>query len=199
MPIRISIDDVYELTKICDGDEERLLEIANQPNFLCAPLNARKGKNGKLIPVRQSVEEFIEGSVFDHNQFSAGCVLAIREKNAEKHFMGAVGITGIMQGEAELGYFLAPELHGKRIIVPAIHCALRYATQHWGVTSLRAEVDPENDVSLHILKKLGFEQTSEPVVSNKYCNLAGQPAMRQDMKVNEKTLTDKLRELQTTL
>lgn len=190
MTTRIAINNLYELTEIWPSDEQRLLEIAQQPNFLCAPLNGRLDAAGRKVPLSQCAKDFIVGSVFagNDNALSDGRVLAVREKMHARRLMGAIGITGIRQSEAELGYFLAPEIHGQKIIMPAIYSALKHASDCWNVQCLRAEVDPQNIISLHILRKLGFKEDGPSALSKKYCTLSGAPAMRQHMLVNAETL-----------
>lgn len=64
-------------------------------------------------------------------------------------------------GTAEIGYTLLPEGRGNGYAREAVRAAFDWATRIHGVRRFRASVAPDNERSLHLIGKLGFERTGE--------------------------------------
>ena len=61
----------------------------------------------------------------------------------------------------EVGYTLLPEARGHGYAIEAVRAAFDWATQVHGVHRFRASVAPDNERSLNLIGKLGFQQTGE--------------------------------------
>ena len=70
----------------------------------------------------------------------------------------AIGKTGIFDGQ-EIGYILHPDTWGQGLATEAISAVCQHAFDTVGLTKITADVDPRNDVSVHLLCKLGFLET----------------------------------------
>jgi ribosomal-protein-alanine N-acetyltransferase len=68
-----------------------------------------------------------------------------------------VGNAGLWQGD-EIGFVFARSVWGTGVAREAIEEVLAHAFAR-GVTKIRADVDPRNERSLRLLKKLGFVET----------------------------------------
>lgn len=63
-------------------------------------------------------------------------------------------------GEAEIGYGLAASARGRGVGTEAVRQLVEWVRSQ-GARSVRAEVLPENEVSLRLLGRLGFEDVGE--------------------------------------
>lgn len=74
---------------------------------------------------------------------------AIRHKDT---FIGAITLSP-RAGESalELGYYLNPSHHGKRIMREAGRKLLRYAANEWGIRSVYSSADLGNPASAHVI------------------------------------------------
>ncbi|WKZ35450.1 MAG: GNAT family protein [Anaerolineales bacterium] len=59
---------------------------------------------------------------------------------------------------AEIGYDLGPEFWGKGIMTEALRAALQNGLEGMGLNRIEAMVHPQNQGSLHLLHKLGFQK-----------------------------------------
>jgi RimJ/RimL family protein N-acetyltransferase len=90
------------------------------------------------------------------------------EEKASGRFVGEVGfadfkreLTPSIEGTPELGWVLAPAVHGKGYATEALRAALA-----WGDLSLKSRrsvclIDPGNAVSLRVAEKIGFSRVQE--------------------------------------
>ncbi len=59
---------------------------------------------------------------------------------------------------AEIGFILRFDQWGQGYMSEAINTLLRYAFDELGLHRIEADVDPRNDASIRLLKKLGFQR-----------------------------------------
>ncbi len=59
---------------------------------------------------------------------------------------------------AEIGYLLDPLFQGRGIATEAMHAVLQYGFDQLKFHSVEANVDPQNDASQKLLKRVGFVQ-----------------------------------------
>ncbi|WP_342433513.1 GNAT family N-acetyltransferase [Neobacillus sp. FSL H8-0543] len=93
----------------------------------------------------------------------SGCRWGIFEKNTEK-FMGTVGFHYLRKnGEfiAEAGFDLSKEYQGKGYMSEAMKEVITFGFSQMKLDMIDATVEPANERSIHLLKKLGFTQAPE--------------------------------------
>ena len=65
------------------------------------------------------------------------------------------------RGMVEVGYVLLPRFRGRGYAIEAVRALLAWAERDPQVTVFRASVSPNNERSLHLVGKLGFERVGE--------------------------------------
>jgi RimJ/RimL family protein N-acetyltransferase len=65
------------------------------------------------------------------------------------------------RGMVEIGYTLLPEARGHGYAIEAVRAAFEWATRSHGIHLFRASVAPDNERSLNLIAKLGFQQVGE--------------------------------------
>ncbi|WPQ61317.1 GNAT family protein [Chitinophaga sancti] len=60
--------------------------------------------------------------------------------------------------KAEMGYDLLPAFWGKGIMTASLNRLLQYAFEELALNRIEAVVDPDNKLSILLLKRLGFQQ-----------------------------------------
>lgn len=90
-----------------------------------------------------------------------GLVLAI----AESEIIGSAGFHDFPDenGMIEIGFGIVPEKQRKGYGLELLHGMWREITKREDVKNLRYTVSPENDASMHIIKKLGFDLVGEQI------------------------------------
>lgn len=72
--------------------------------------------------------------------------------------VGGIGFKGRPDGDVvEVGYGLAPSARGHGYATEALRTVMQIAAEH-GVTTIRADTDPDNVASQRTLEKAGFAQ-----------------------------------------
>ncbi len=64
-------------------------------------------------------------------------------------------------GQVEIGYTLMPEARGQGYAIEAVRAMFDWATRVHGIRRFRASVAPDNERSLNLIGKLGFQRTGE--------------------------------------
>jgi len=68
-----------------------------------------------------------------------------------------------IEGEPELGYVFAPEVHGQGFAGEACRAALDWADANLGATSYPAIISPENEASIRLAERLGFTRAPDAI------------------------------------
>jgi RimJ/RimL family protein N-acetyltransferase len=68
-----------------------------------------------------------------------------------------------IEGEPELGYVFAAKVHGQGIAFEACSAALDWADANLDAPSYPAIISPENEASIRLAQKLGFERAPDAV------------------------------------
>lgn len=71
-----------------------------------------------------------------------------------------------ISARGEIGYWVTPDEWGSGYATEAARLAIRYATEERGLRKLLARVFEDNDASMRVLEKLGFE--AEGVLRDHY-------------------------------
>jgi len=65
------------------------------------------------------------------------------------------------RGMVEVGYVLLPRFRGRGYAIEAVRALFAWAERDPQVTVFRASVSPDNERSMHLIGKLGFERVGE--------------------------------------
>lgn len=66
-----------------------------------------------------------------------------------------------LEGEPELGYVFAPKVHGQGIAREACAAVLAWGDSNLSAASIPAIISPENDASIRLAERLGFERQQD--------------------------------------
>jgi RimJ/RimL family protein N-acetyltransferase len=87
------------------------------------------------------------------------------EDRATGTYVGDVGFADFRReieppiaGVPEIGWVLAPQVHGKGYATEAVRAALAWADEHIGVPRTVCIVDPQNLASIRVAEKAGFTE-----------------------------------------
>jgi ribosomal-protein-alanine N-acetyltransferase len=64
------------------------------------------------------------------------------------------------EGKGEVGFELLPDWQGKGIMFEALREVVKFGFETIGLKSIEGEVDPENEKSINLMKKMGFEKVT---------------------------------------
>ena len=143
-------------TKRLSLDEMTVADLDGIYGIYDDPMVARLA--GEPYYDREKAIDYIKSySEYQYRFYEYGIWL-VREK-VSGEIIGRAGITGRAGYEKpELGYVFAKRAWGKGFATEAIEAILKYARDELCLDSINAFVIPENAVSVHILKKFGFEE-----------------------------------------
>jgi ribosomal-protein-alanine N-acetyltransferase len=74
----------------------------------------------------------------------------------ENKAIGKIGIWDSFPPKGEIGFMIAREYWNMGLVSEALEALLPYYFDTMGYEDITADVDPENEASLHILEKFGF-------------------------------------------
>jgi RimJ/RimL family protein N-acetyltransferase len=87
------------------------------------------------------------------------------ERKSDGKVIGQVGFADFkrdmqpsIEGEPELGYVFAPEVHGQGLAGEACRAALEWADANLDAASYPAIISPENEASIRLAERLGFRR-----------------------------------------
>jgi RimJ/RimL family protein N-acetyltransferase len=87
------------------------------------------------------------------------------ERKSDGKVIGQVGFADFkrdmqpsIEGEPELGYVFAPEVHGQGLAGEACRAALEWADANLDAASYPAIISPENEASIRLAGRLGFRR-----------------------------------------
>jgi [ribosomal protein S5]-alanine N-acetyltransferase len=122
---------------------------------------------------------FIKSSYEDF-KFCKAITFAIDYKNKSKSILllgGTIGIKDIdyVNNKADIGYWIGKQYQGKGIATECIKLVVNYGFDALKLEEILAYVFPDNNSSIRVLKKNGFEKTKEIVneyhpISKRYKN-----------------------------
>lgn len=140
---KIETERVY-LRKFKLSDAKRVAEICNDENLT------------RYLPLPypytlEMAKEWITSQKTDlkHQDY------AVISKENNK-LIGSISLSDKGDGCKELGYWLAPECHGKGIMTETAHCLISYAFEKLGVHKIIAKHYIENPASGKVMQKCGM-------------------------------------------
>lgn len=139
------------LREVSEADAPFVLEILNDPGFI--RFVGDRGVRTTEDAARYVAERFVEG--YRQNGFGLWLVETKDEK-------APAGLCGLLKRGApvpgvEVGYVFLPAFRAKGYAFEAAAAALRHARDVLGVPRLYAIVNPDNDISIRVLEKLGMK------------------------------------------
>ena len=108
---------------------------------------------------RADAEGFVRDHVPTGWERGTGCVWAIRSVNEPDALLGMIGIEGIADGAAELGFWLAPAARGHGYVDEAVAAVLDFGFSAEGLALQRVQwrAVPGNVPSARIARRAGFQ------------------------------------------
>ena len=140
---------------LSSGDERELLRVYGNPTVV------RWVGDGQVL-TQAEAEAWVSVTQRNYERRGYGMSAVLLEPEGEP-----IGFCGIVhpqdQVEPEIKYAFAPEHWGQGFATEVVRGMLAYGRSTFGLGAVIATVAPENDASLHVLGKLGFErQESRP-------------------------------------
>lgn len=138
------------LRKLSVDDAGFILRLLNEPSFL-----QNIGDKGVRTP--EGARNYIlNGPIASYERFGFG-LFCVEEKAS-----GApIGICGLLKraelNDADLGYALLPEFWSKGYAIESASGVMRLAKETFGLNRVLAITSPNNQSSIRVLEKLGFE------------------------------------------
>jgi len=139
----------------------RKLTLADAPSVqvLRSNTDVMKYINRPLSLTLELAEEWVK-LLMDSLQKNEGITWCICLQEAPDEHVGTIGFWRIEKENyrAEIGYMLAPHLHGKGLMFEAIQRVIAYGFNHLQFHSIEGKIDPRNLASAAVLKKADFVQ-----------------------------------------
>jgi RimJ/RimL family protein N-acetyltransferase len=87
------------------------------------------------------------------------------EDKASGRFVGEVGFADFkrlieppLDGIPEIGWVIAPSLHGRGLATEAVRAASAWGLKHFGPVRTACLIHPENGASIRVARKCGYEE-----------------------------------------
>jgi RimJ/RimL family protein N-acetyltransferase len=138
------------LRRLSVDDAGFILRLLNEPSFI-----QNIGDRG-VRTVEEARAYLLNGPVASYEKYGFGLWM-VETKESATH----IGICGLLKREVledvDLGYALLPEFWAKGYALESASGVLSYAREQLGLNRVVAVVNPENQSSIRLLEKLGFE------------------------------------------
>jgi ribosomal-protein-alanine N-acetyltransferase len=157
-------------TRQINGDRIilRYPEIKDAGEFIRASKKSKAFHQGLVKPAR-NLEEFRE--FIKRNESESNECFLICKKN--QTLIGAINISQIFYGgfkNAYLGYYLFRDFTGNGFMREALLLTLKFSFQILKLHRLEANIQPQNQASVNLVKKCGFNKEG---FSPKYLKIGG--------------------------
>lgn len=142
--------DRLRLRELTTEDAAFMLKLLNEPSFI-----RNIGDRGvrTLEEARSYISNRIAASYKEH-----GFGLWLVEENESGE---AIGVCGLLKREwledVDLGYALLPEYWSKGYATEAASATVAYAREALGLARVVAITDPDNQSSIKLLERIGFD------------------------------------------
>lgn len=138
------------LRKLSADDAGFILRLLNEPSFL-------QNIGDKGVRTLEDARHYIvTGPMASYEKFSFGLFL-VQEKASDE----PIGICGLLKraelNDVDLGYALLPEFCNKGYAVESASGVMRLAKETFGLNRVVAITSPNNQSSIRVLEKIGFE------------------------------------------
>ena len=132
------------------------------------------------VPYPYKIDDALNFIKSSYKNFSLhnGITFGIEYKNKSILLLaGTIGIKDIdyVNKKADIGYWIGKQYQGKGIATECVKLVVNYAFNELKLEEILAYVFPDNNSSIRVLKKNGFEKTKETVneyhhISKRYKN-----------------------------
>jgi RimJ/RimL family protein N-acetyltransferase len=130
-------------------DAAFIVELLNDPAFI-----RYIGDKGVRTP-EDAQRYLLDGPLASYDRFGFGLFLVATKDDGQP-----VGMCGLLKrdtlDDVDIGYAFLPAFRRMGYAVEAGEAVLRYGRQAHGLSRVVAITTPDNDVSIHVLTRLGF-------------------------------------------
>jgi RimJ/RimL family protein N-acetyltransferase len=138
------------LRKLSVDDSKFILRLLNEPSFI-------QNIGDKGVRTLEDARNYIlNGPIASYERFGFG-LFCVEEKSSGE----PIGMCGLLKraelNDVDLGYALLPEFWSKGYAVESASSVMRLAKETFGLNRVVAITSPNNETSIRVLEKLGFE------------------------------------------
>ena len=142
--------DRLRLRKLSIDDAAFILKLLNEPSFI-------KNIGDRKVRTLDDARAYIlNGPIASYEKNGFG-LWAVEEKESS----AKTGMCGLLKREVlkdvDIGYALLPEFWSRGYAVESATAVISYATTVLELQRILAVVNPDNESSIRLLKKMGFE------------------------------------------
>jgi len=138
------------LRRLSIDDADFILKLLNEPSFI-----HNIGDRG-VRTIEEARAYILNGPVASYEKYGFGLWLV-----EAKHSGARVGICGLLKREVlediDIGYALVPEFWSRGYALESASAVLSYAREELRLKRVVAVVNPDNQSSIRLLEKIGFE------------------------------------------
>ncbi len=142
--------DRLRLRKLSTDDAEFILRLLNEPSFI-----QNIGDKG-VRTIDDACSYILNGPVASYETFGFGLWLVETKESGTP-----MGMCGLLKRDAledvDIGYALVPEFWSRGYALESASAVLSYASKTLGLKRVVAITDPDNQGSIRLLDKMGFE------------------------------------------
>ena len=142
--------DRLRLRKLSTDDAEFTLRLLNEPSFI-----QNIGDKG-VRTIDDACSYILNGPVASYETFGFGLWLVETKESGTP-----MGMCGLLKRDAledvDIGYALVPEFWSRGYALESASAVLSYASKTLGLKRVVAITDPDNQGSIRLLDKMGFE------------------------------------------
>lgn len=147
----------------------RYPKVEDCEEFIALAKSSQKFHRNLVNPPKdeKSFLHFVERSKAIENEFLLIC------RNSDKKIVGAINLSQIFRLSFQncyLGYYLFEDFIGKGLMTEAVGLILHHAFKNLKLHRVEANVQPENLLSIAVLKRNGFTKEG---FSRKYLKIGG--------------------------
>ena len=139
-----------QLRRLSVDDAEFILRLLNEPSFI-----QNIGDRG-VRTIEDARAYIIKGPLASYDKFGFGLLLVELKESGLP-----IGISGLLKREVfedvDIGYALLPEYWSRGYALESASAVMSYARDKLGSTRVLAVVNPDNQSSIRLLEKLGFQ------------------------------------------
>lgn len=147
------------LRRLTTADAPFILELLNDPSFI-------KNIGDKGVRTLEDARGYIlSGPMASYDKFGFGLWLVELKDSSTP-----IGMCGLLKREilddVDIGYAFLPAFWSRGYALESASAVMSHANQQFGLTRVVAVVNPDNESSIRLLRKLGFEYETMIKVSD---------------------------------
>lgn len=142
--------DRLRLRRLSVDDAEFILRLLNEPSFI------QNIGDRSVRTIEDARGYILKGPVASYERFGFGLLLV-----EEKESGAPIGICGLLKrdvlDDVDIGYALLPEFWSRGYALESASAVISYAREKLGAKRVLAVVNADNQSSIHLLGKMGFQ------------------------------------------